>query len=789
MKTKAIIFFQCLFIAFQSYSQAVRVEIRSGTSGYQLLRGGQPYYVKGAGGTDYMSSIRSYGGNCVRTWGTGNAQAILDEAQRNGLTVLLGLHIVHPRNNPTFYDDPARVAAQYERCKQDIIKYRNHPALLMWGVGNEVHLGTSNTKVWTAVNDIAKLIKELDPNHPSMTVTAGFGTSLSSTLKSMVPDIHVVGINYYGSLSGVPQMVRNAGWTKPYMVTEYGPIGHWAVPTTAWGAPIEQTSTEKATMYQNNNNVISGDRAMCLGSFAFKWGHKQERTITWYSMHLKSGEETPTVDAMEYFWSGRWPANRGPVVQSITFDGKIANQSISLGAGYSFTATAPATDREGDRLTYEWVVMPESQANTSGGDFEQELQPIAGSVVTASGSSATIRIPSTLGNYRLYVYIRDGAGNVATANCPFRSVNAPPPPPVRSPYGGTPASIPGRIEAEHYDNGGQGIAYNDLTTGNTGGVFRTNDVDIQACSDAGGGFNVGWISTGEWLEYTVDVKETGTYNLDLRVATMNSGRSFQLEIDRINVSGTISVPNTGGWQNWQTVTIRNISLTQGIRVVRLAMNSGDFNINYFSFSRATITNSSCSGTAANNDYTYNAYSSGNTVKIRFNPGTAIAGTNMVILTYRVNSGGNIGIYMDPVSGSFTKEISVPAGATVTFYFTYRVGTTTTERNSSANPHTYVSGTSCPAFRQGDINQTEDNQLYSFNFYPNPANDWININLPDKNQEFEVSITTLDLDPVMPAQKMVSGSNMLDLKNISSGMYIITIKNSQHTYISKLVITR
>src|SRR5262249_8606076 len=80
-----------------------------------------------------------------------------------------------------------------------------------------------------------------------------------------------------------------------------------------------------------------------------------------------------------------------------------------------------------------------------------------------------------------------------------------PPPPSATPFGGTPRAIPGIVEAEEFDDGGEGIAYHDTTAGNKGGAFRATDVDIESTTDAGGGFDVGWTRPGEWLQYTVNV--------------------------------------------------------------------------------------------------------------------------------------------------------------------------------------------------------------------------------------------------------------------------------------------
>ena len=164
------------------------------------------------------------------------------------------------------------------------------------------------------------------------------------------------------------------------------------------------------------------------------------------------------------------------------------------------------------------------------------------------------------------------------------------PPVPQSPYGGTVRNIPGKIEAEHYDLGGATVAFNDLTAGNSGNAFRTDDVDIEASTDAGGGYNLAYIQAGEWVEYTVNVTTAAAYTLEARVASTSAGKTFHVELDGSNISGAITVPNTGAWQTWQSVTITTSTLSAGQKVLRIVMDAGDFNINYINFSSSSTSN-------------------------------------------------------------------------------------------------------------------------------------------------------------------------------------------------------
>src|SRR3989344_1719248 len=139
---------------------------------------------------------------------------------------------------------------------------------------------------------------------------------------------------------------------------------------------------------------------------------------------------------------------------------------------------------------------------------------------------------------------------------------------TQSPYSGTPVSIPGTIQAENYDNGGEGIAYYDIDSINEGASYRLNDgVDLE--SSSAGGYNVGWMDPGEWTEYTINVPTTGTYNIQTQVAASGAGGTFHIEFDGVNKTGTITIPSTGGWQTWTTLTIPNVSLSQGQQIMKL----------------------------------------------------------------------------------------------------------------------------------------------------------------------------------------------------------------------------
>ncbi|MCW8107850.1 hypothetical protein OPS25_04980 [Alteromonas ponticola] len=402
------------------FSIPIPVQIINENGDYQLYRGGKPFFIKGAGGTSHLVALAEAGGNAFRTWSTDDAKNLLDKAHRNDLAVMLGISIGHERHGFD-YSDRQAVQEQFERVKDEVLKFKDHPALLAWGIGNEVDLFYTNHEVWEAVEQIASFIQTVDKNHPVTTVTAGIDKEKLTLIQQRVPSLDFLSVNIYGGISSLPQNLLDMGYTGPFVITEWGPTGHWQVRKTRWEAPIEQTSTEKAASYQKRyRQGIVNAKGKALGSFAFLWGQKQETTPTWYGVFTESGHATEAVDVLTYNWTGKWPIQRAPSIDFITLEGQSRFDNVTVRAESDLNAEVGLTSADDKTPAIQWEVLPESTDIKAGGDPESRPQAVQGLNISSDGlGKVTFNAPAKPGAYRLYVYVTNANGKAAYANIPF----------------------------------------------------------------------------------------------------------------------------------------------------------------------------------------------------------------------------------------------------------------------------------------------------------------------------------------------------------------------------------
>jgi len=259
-------------------------------------------------------------------------------------------------------------------------------------------------------------------------------------------------------------------------------------------------------------------------------------------------------------------------------------RKFSLGSGPVISFTSPADNAS--FIQGASISLTASASSPNGGI--RDVKFYNGTTLLTTDNTAPYSFNwanAPAGRHQVKAVVTDNQGEIAEVVITVK-INVP-----QSPYGGAAHKIPGTIQLEEFDLGGNGFAYLDNTPGSETGVnFRADeDVDIEVCTDAGGGYNIGYATAGEWLEYTVQVGAAGKYDLDLRVAASGTGRTLSITMDGKNIASNVSIPNTNGWQSWQTITVRNVELVAGTQVMRVTVGETDYvNMNYVEFKAVDV---------------------------------------------------------------------------------------------------------------------------------------------------------------------------------------------------------
>ena len=385
----------------------VTVSVKDG-----MTRGGKPYFVKGAGGETHLDELAARGANSIRTWTTGGLDVTLEKAAALNLTVSAGIWL-ESECSWFSYSKPEQCAKQLERVKSEVMRYRNHPALLAWGIGNEAEGDGNNAAYWQQLDRLAVMVKEIDPAHPTFTAVAGLSPPKAKGLIAHTPHLDYIGVNTYGGVTGVRKHLQSVGWTRPWMLTEWGPRGFWECPKTKSGAPLEQTSTDKAAMMGRAYDDVISAGGSCLGSYVFLWGWKFEASATWFGLLTHDGKTVEPADILQEKWSGKRPANRAPSIRPMK-----GMPAATIAPGTTFSVDSGASDPDGDPLKWDWAVLPETPRSKNGKPPGMPA-PIEGIIVSTSTSHAELKAPEKPGSYRLYLWVSDDKNHAATVNAPF----------------------------------------------------------------------------------------------------------------------------------------------------------------------------------------------------------------------------------------------------------------------------------------------------------------------------------------------------------------------------------
>ncbi|MGH4031621.1 discoidin domain-containing protein [Actinomycetota bacterium Odt1-20B] len=421
--------------AAQAHAAGSVVEVTGSQGDWQLSVDGKPYEIKGltwgpsvADAEKYLPDLRSMGVNTIRTWGTdGTSKPLFDAAAAHGVKVIAGFWL-QPGGGPgsggcvNYLTDTDYKNKMLDEFPKWVQTYKGNPGVLMWNVGNESVLGLQNCYTGaelekqrdaytTFVNDIAKKIHSVDPDHPVTSTDAWTGAW--PYYKKNAPDLDLYAVNSYKAVCDIKSTWEQGGYTKPYIVTETGPAGEWEVDDDANGVPQEPTDRAKAEGYAKAWNCVTGHKGVALGATMFHYGTEGDFGGVWFNL-LPAGQKRLSYYAVKKAYGADTAHdNTPPVITELGVDGDAGQ----VPAGRDLTLTAKVTDPDGDVLSYEVL------GNSMYIDKAKELKPLP---FTDQGSGRLkVTAPDRTGVWKIYVKVTDGKGNVGVETRSVRVV-APP---------------------------------------------------------------------------------------------------------------------------------------------------------------------------------------------------------------------------------------------------------------------------------------------------------------------------------------------------------------------------
>lgn len=430
----------CLIAAAQPLPQGPRkVSIENNGKQWNLVVDGKPFYVHGASAyfsQPFYGMLPNYGANTVRFFSIpdSDGQKLLDNCAKIGLLVHAGLGFKSIRSGYYDADEQDAIARQEQKIISIVQKYKDHPAILCWSIGNEFEIGHASeplTAQWESIERIAARIHEIDPNHPvTLAVVDGFPPAKIEGMKNIAKSLDFVSVNGYLNKDGVtkvPEALRYIGWNKPYMSTELGPEGWWLHENfkenryTDWHCVIDYTSTEKESRYEYIMRKLYDDPA-CIGVLTFLWGNQtgaRDEVLEWYGLVDVNGYTYGAVDVMQRFWTGHTPAALAPRIETredITMNGRHATDWIHVEPNSKNKAAAVVDNRSGAPLRYHWRIVAERSRRID----NKFADGISGLIANDGGLKINFNAPARPGAYRLYLHVYDDVNRKAAyASIPF----------------------------------------------------------------------------------------------------------------------------------------------------------------------------------------------------------------------------------------------------------------------------------------------------------------------------------------------------------------------------------
>jgi hypothetical protein len=390
-----------LALEYSTLTQSVRADR---AARYEAFR---DFQIKGFCGTARFDLATAYGANTVRTY-TPPSRKQLDEYRSMGLKVIVGIWMPHQGENlgkdgKWNYDYHVRGDEQVNSFAETVDRIGDHPAVLLWCLGNEVHLDLPYLET---VNRMSVVLHKKHPKQLSSISIVNAPKEKLALIKQHAPDLDVIGYNSYGhgALAGASQSLEKE-WGRAYYVSEFGPQGPWWGRKTAWGEVYEQSYDAKLEDLRKSFETINS-APRCLGSTMFLWGCWTQQKPTYFSAflspegdHKPANEQalyiTPMAEEFCRYWSGSYPAARAPILTKVSVSGHENLPDAVVRAGELFKVTATATDPDTPtlQLCYRWWIL------------NQNGQAVVGPINTDQ-PSVELKAPNLPGtNYSVMAYV------------------------------------------------------------------------------------------------------------------------------------------------------------------------------------------------------------------------------------------------------------------------------------------------------------------------------------------------------------------------------------------------
>ena len=404
------------------------VYIRKSESGFQLIRNGEPFYIKGAGGNMHLDVLSQIGGNTIRVYDTTHVAALLDEAHLNNLAVIIDIPLPQYNKTYKYYSNQERNKVLKQKVRALVRSHKDHPALLMWNLGNELYypLVFRKNNFIRTYNDLIDIIHEEDPNHPVSTAMAGVGRISAASIFIHSPKLDLLAYNIFSDTPNLHSKLRQLSvlfGRRPYYISEFGSDGPWESGNTSWNAPIEHTSSKKVQQINKRYSIINNSKDdACLGSLAFYWGNKLERTYSWFSYFIDD-HKSEIVAGLEALWNNLDVPVQNFNIRSMQIEGKPASENLIF-APNEMKVSELDMDNQGKTVEIKWEVYKEAWpwGWTSRQDSSFKLfnpKKVVDTSMECNGTSVSFITPQEEGPYRIFAFVYDQEGYFATANVPF----------------------------------------------------------------------------------------------------------------------------------------------------------------------------------------------------------------------------------------------------------------------------------------------------------------------------------------------------------------------------------